>query len=64
MATKEEELYQERLGKLQRLRDRGVDPYPARFKPTHASTEARAAFEAWEPAAGTDPASSGPSVRA
>ncbi len=63
MATKEEELYQERLGKLQRLRDRGVDPYPARFKPTHASTEARAAFEAWEPAAGTDPASSGPSVR-
>ena len=48
MSSREEELYQERLAKLQRLRDRGIDPYPARFKPSHTAAEARAAFEAWE----------------
>jgi lysyl-tRNA synthetase class 2 len=42
----EEELYQERLSKLQRLRNRGIDPYPARFKPTHTAAQARADFDA------------------
>jgi lysyl-tRNA synthetase class 2 len=41
----EEELYQERLSKLQRLRNRGIDPYPARFKPTHTAAQARADFD-------------------
>src|SRR5687768_14373376 len=44
----EEELYQERLSKLARLRERGIDPYPARFDRTHTSTDAIAAFEASE----------------
>ena len=50
MPTREEELFQERVAKLDRLRARGLDPYPARFDRTHASTEAVAAFDAWEAA--------------
>ncbi len=49
MPTREEELYQERVAKLQRMRDRGIDPDPARYNRTHSSTQAVAAFEAWEP---------------
>ncbi len=60
MATKEEELYQERVAKLQRLRERGVDPYPPRFGRTHSSSEAVAAFETWEPVA--EPEAVGPAV--
>jgi lysyl-tRNA synthetase class 2 len=48
MPTREEELYQERVAKLERLRERGIDPYPPRFNRTHASTAAVQAFEAWE----------------
>ncbi len=33
----EARLIQARIDKLQRLRERGVDPYPARFKPTSNS---------------------------
>lgn len=51
MATREEELYQERVTKLQRLRERGIDPYPPRFHRTHDSAAAIATFEAWEPTA-------------
>ncbi len=46
----EEELFQERVAKLNRLRERGIDPYPARYDRTHTSTAAVGAFEAWEPA--------------
>ncbi len=46
----EEELFQERVTKLERLRARGIDPYPARYDRTHTSTAAVAAFEAWEAA--------------
>jgi lysyl-tRNA synthetase class 2 len=53
MSAREEELYRERLAKLQRLRDRGIDPYPPRFERTHTSAAARSAFEATE---GTEPA--------
>jgi lysyl-tRNA synthetase class 2 len=53
MSPREEELYNERLAKLKRLRDRGIDPYPARFERNHTSTAAIAAFEASE-AAGSD----------
>ena len=48
MATREEELFQERLAKLERLKQRGIDPYPARYDRTYSSTEALAAFLAWE----------------
>jgi len=48
MSSREEELYQERLAKLERLRRRGIDPYPARYRRTHTSLQAAAAFEAWE----------------
>ena len=58
MPTREEELYQERVAKLQRLRDRGIDPYPPRYNRTHSSEEAIAAFLAWE----TDPKGDAPSA--
>ncbi len=48
MASKEEELFQERLVKLNRLRERGVEPYPNRFRRSHTSTAATKAFLAWE----------------
>src|SRR5690606_27140976 len=48
MPTREEELFQERVAKLERLRARGIDPYPARYHRSHASAEAISAFEAWE----------------
>jgi lysyl-tRNA synthetase class 2 len=44
----EDELIQLRREKLERLRGRGVDPYPARVSRSHAATEALAAFERWE----------------
>ena len=44
MPSKEEELFQERLAKLGRLRERGIDPYPARFGRTHSSAAATQAF--------------------
>jgi lysyl-tRNA synthetase class 2 len=50
MSSREEELYRERLTKLQRLRDRGIDPYPTRFERTHTSVQAVAAFELSESA--------------
>src|SRR5688572_27993429 len=60
MPTREEELYQDRVAKLSRLRERGIDPYPARFNRTHESTAAIAVFEAWEPGAGEE--TMGPTV--
>jgi lysyl-tRNA synthetase class 2 len=60
MPTREEELYQERIAKLNRLKERGIDPYPPRFERTHTSTAAVAIFEAWEPGAGE--ATLGPTV--
>ena len=35
-----------RLAKLERLRERGIDPYPRRTERTHTAAEARALFEA------------------
>jgi lysyl-tRNA synthetase class 2 len=50
MPSKEEELYEQRVAKVARLRERGVEPYPARYHRTHTNAEAIAAFEAWEAA--------------
>ena len=46
MAEASDEFYQQRLAKLQRLRDRGVDPFPTRTTRTHTAAEAIIAFEA------------------
>src|SRR4051812_12211537 len=52
----EDELIQQRREKLARLRERGIDPYPARVARTNTAAEAKAAFEAWEAAgSGGDP---------
>ena len=40
----------ERLRKVERLRERGVEPYPARVQRTHTTAEAIAAYQAAEPA--------------
>ncbi len=39
----------ERLSKVERLRARGVEPYPPRVERTHTTAEAIAAYEAGEP---------------
>ncbi|HLF24728.1 MAG TPA: lysine--tRNA ligase [Anaerolineae bacterium] len=39
----------ERLRKVERLRERGIEPYPPRVQRTHTTAEAVAAFEAAEP---------------
>lgn len=44
------ELERQRVQKLERLRARGIEPYPRRVKRTHAIAEAIAAFEAVEEA--------------
>ncbi len=41
----EDRLVQQRLEKLQRIRDAGIDPYPARFERTHLAREAVESFE-------------------
>jgi lysyl-tRNA synthetase class 2 len=54
----EDELIALRREKLERIRARGADPYPARTPRTHAAIDAIAAFERWE--AGPDEATRGP----
>lgn len=49
---------QQRVLKLERIRERGVEPYPARARRSHTASEASAAFEEAE-ASGND----GPTVR-
>ncbi|MCI0439887.1 MAG: lysine--tRNA ligase [Chloroflexi bacterium] len=48
MPEPENELFRVRLEKLQRLRDRGIDPYPRRYERTHTAAQAIAYFEAEE----------------
>jgi len=53
----QDDLERERLAKLQRLLEAGIDPYPARVKRTHTSLQAIAAFEAVEKEGGVVEAS-------
>ena len=46
---------QQRLQKLEQLRTRGIDPYPARSERSHTAAEAIAAFEATEAGDGESP---------
>ena len=43
-----ESIVGQRLEKLDRLRRRGIEPYPPRYKRTHTATEARSLFEQHE----------------
>ena len=44
-----------RLAKIERMRARGVEPYPTRANPTHTAQQALAAFEAAEAAGSSEP---------
>ena len=58
MSERTEDLFAQRVAKLERLRARGIDPYPATFHRSHSAAEAVGAFAAAE-AAGQE---TGPSV--
>jgi lysyl-tRNA synthetase class 2 len=53
--TKYSTLEQTRLEKLERLRSRGIEPYPSRATRTHTSRQAIAEFEAAEKAGSAQP---------
>ncbi|MFN2135289.1 MAG: OB-fold nucleic acid binding domain-containing protein, partial [Candidatus Promineifilaceae bacterium] len=46
MSWEPTQLEQQRLEKVDRLREAGIDPYPLRSERTHTTAEALAAFEA------------------
>ena len=48
MPDRQDGLLASRQAKLERLRQRGVDPYPPRYQPITAAAAAIAEFEAWE----------------
>ena len=60
MSSRRDEFYRQRRAKLARLRERGIDPYPPRYRRTHTAAEASRAFQAWEEAGAANPA---PDVR-
>ena len=45
MADRGEEIYRQRLSKVDRLRAQGIDPYPARYRRTHTINKAVALFK-------------------
>jgi lysyl-tRNA synthetase class 2 len=60
MSSRRDEFYRQRRAKLAQLRERGIDPYPPRYRRTHTTAEALQAFQAWEEAGAPGPA---PEVR-
>jgi lysyl-tRNA synthetase class 2 len=54
MSEPENELIRARLDKLERLRARGVEPYPHRYQRTHSSQQAIALYEAAEQGEGKE----------
>src|SRR3970040_936049 len=48
----EEEIIALRTTKLERLRSRGIDPYPARFRPSHSARQAVELLEGRDESAG------------
>ena len=48
MPSRIDSIVQQRLDKLERIRQRGIDPYPHRYHRTHTTKEAVALFEKWE----------------
>ena len=55
MPERGDEYFQQRLSKLERIRGRGIDPYPPRYERTHTAREALAAFEQHEKSPSGDP---------
>ncbi|HEX8906553.1 MAG TPA: lysine--tRNA ligase, partial [Longimicrobiaceae bacterium] len=49
----------DRLAKLERLRERGIEPYAYRYEPTHAAADALARFREWDEGRG-DSTAEGP----
>jgi len=58
-ALADERVVADRVAKLERLRERGVEPFAYRYEPTHPAAEALALFGAWDAAKG-DAAAEGP----
>jgi len=56
MSARKDEFYRQREAKLAHLRQRGIDPYPPRYRRTHTADDALGAFQAWEQAGSADPA--------
>ena len=48
MQEREDTLIGSRIAKLERLREKGIDPYPARYRRSAEAASAVAEFEAWE----------------
>jgi len=48
----DERVVADRVAKLERLRERGVEPYAYRYQPSHAAGEALALYAPWEAAKG------------
>ncbi|TET38115.1 MAG: lysine--tRNA ligase [Dehalococcoidia bacterium] len=55
MPSRIDSIVQQRLNKLERIRQRGIDPYPHRYHRTHTTKEAVALFEKWEGSGGNAP---------
>ncbi len=58
----EDRVVADRLAKLPRLRERGIEPFAYSFDPTHTAAAARALFERWEAEGGAEGAD-GPEER-
>ena len=56
----DERVVRDRVEKLSKLRERGVEPYAYRYEPTHSAADALALFAGWDEAKGGD-AGEGPS---
>src|SRR4051794_30027764 len=55
----DERVVADRVAKLERLRERGVEPYAYRYEPSHAAADALALYAPWEAAKG-ESAAEGP----
>jgi len=48
MADRSEDIVRQRLRKLDKIRARGIDPYPHRYRRSHTLQEAATLFQRWE----------------
>ena len=60
MQEREDGLIGSRVAKLNRLRERGIDPYPPRYRRSADTATAVAAYEAWESEVGPEPGEDAP----
>ena len=62
MQDREDGLIASRIAKLNRLREKGIDPYPPRYRRTTDAAGAVAEFEEWERATGDSSGDGGPAA--